>query len=287
MSSAQPPTGRPGKTMSSRLMTMKFMQRAAASTPFSTSPSISYSKTHAPDAESLPSKRRKVDSDEHRCAARPPSDRQQIQAAENEEAARRERAIARLAKEAGETMWVLSTLSDESEGKKDGSQHSGLRVMSAGYSDLDSEVSRPVMGGRRSFGKFNRGVERHQNIQADLSPQPRDSTIQSSEDDEVDDPTNELARGSRQEALQRAKADRRAVREAEHGGLMGLNERRKEVNLNRLSSISGTKDKGSTLEKSNRVCFLCGEKGHEKMDCLSKRRQGIMEKEAQRSLDVS
>lgn len=62
--------------------------------------------------------------------------------------------IERLAAEAGETKWVLSTVNGEAgEGKP------VFRVATAGYSDLDQEAWMTSSRGRRSFGKFNQELE--------------------------------------------------------------------------------------------------------------------------------
>ena len=63
-------------------------------------------------------------------------------------------AVDRLAEDAGETKWVLSTV--------DGGEQTslgGLRIVETGCSDVDQEAWRPYMVGRRSFGKFNRELE--------------------------------------------------------------------------------------------------------------------------------
>lgn len=117
------------------------MQRAAASTPPSTP------QPHPRTPDSPPSKRQKL-------SAAPPSDLQLIQAVLTEEEEKRQKAIERLAEEAGETKWVLSTVNGE-----EGNAIGGLRVAKAGYSDIDQGAWRPAVVGRRSFGKFNRGLE--------------------------------------------------------------------------------------------------------------------------------
>ncbi len=71
-----------------------------------------------------------------------------------EEEDKREKAIERLAEDAGETNWVLSTVIGD-----EGNHTEGLRVARAGYSDIDQEAWTPLMVGRRSFGKFNREIE--------------------------------------------------------------------------------------------------------------------------------
>ena len=123
------------------------MQRAAASTP----PSTPQSQSQTPDTP--PSKRQKTSNDVPTTAT-PPSDLQLIRSALDEEEEKRQRALERLAEEAGETKWVLSTLNEEAEVGK-----LGLRVATAGYSDIDQEPWTPAIAGRRSFGKFNREFE--------------------------------------------------------------------------------------------------------------------------------
>ncbi len=123
------------------------MQRAAASTP----PSTPQSQPRTPDTP--PAKRQKL-SFAPASTATPPSDLQLIQAALTEEEEKREKDIERLAEEAGETKWVLSTANGE-----EGNGVGALRVTKAGYSDIDQETWKPATVGRRSFGNFNRKSE--------------------------------------------------------------------------------------------------------------------------------
>ena len=125
------------------------MQRAAASTP----PLTPQSQPHTPDSH--PSKRQKL-SVPPTSIATPPSDLQLIQAALTEEEEKRQKAIERLAEEAGETKWVLSTVNGEEGNEND---MGGLRVAKAGYSDIEQEAGRPAVVGRRSFGNYNRDLE--------------------------------------------------------------------------------------------------------------------------------
>ena len=151
------------KSLSSRLLTMKFMQRAAAS-----SPSVSLPPT--PDEPSP--KRQKKNSD-------PPSsphfnvhalaDQRAIQAAVDAEEAKRQAALDKQAAAAGDTRWVLSF--EDQKGSAPTSKLA-LRVVQAGYANLDASSpsqskptdeedwdNKPVMVGRRSFGKFNKALE--------------------------------------------------------------------------------------------------------------------------------
>jgi hypothetical protein len=142
--------------MSSRLLTMKFMQRAAASP---TSPST---------PEEPSPKRRKKDSDS---PSRPSFDvnalvnKRAIEAAAAAEDAKRQAALEKAAAESGDTRWVLS-FEDQ---RASTPSNLALRVVHTGYANIDVPSSlRPmedveeeklVMVGRRSFGKFNKVLE--------------------------------------------------------------------------------------------------------------------------------
>jgi len=125
------------------------MQRAAASTP----PATPQSETN--DAEPPPSKRQKTSNVPSSPAGDSSmTDLQMIQRALDEEEQKRVRAIEKLAEDAGETKWVLSTVRGNIE--EDGPN---LHVTTAGYSEIDEGTWRPHMLGRRSFGRFNRQLE--------------------------------------------------------------------------------------------------------------------------------
>jgi hypothetical protein len=153
---AQP--NKQGKTMSSRLLTMKFMQRSAAS-PASL-PST------PPDP---PSKRQRLSNGSHIStpSSTPRSDAQAVEEALAAEELRRTEALEREAADRGETKWYLSF-----EEPQPSIQESPLRIVSAGFSMLDAtrpaadrsseedvDVDVPTAKGRRSFGKFNRSLE--------------------------------------------------------------------------------------------------------------------------------
>ncbi len=159
MSAASTPSSAP-KTMSSRLLTMKFMQRAAHSSPTSSAPSTPSEPTpkrRRTDSASTPS-RVNVDS---------LADRTAIQAALADEEAKREAALEKQATEAGDTRLVLSF--DEVKSLV-AAPTLALRIVPAGFANLDASPSKikiedegvedaPSMVGRRSFGKFNRALE--------------------------------------------------------------------------------------------------------------------------------
>ena len=123
------------------------MQRAAASAP-------SFAPQSQPRSPQTPSSKRQQASVTPSSIATPSSDLQLIQVALTEEEEKREKAVERLAEDAGETKWVLSTV--------DGGEQTnlgGLRIVENGYSAIGQEAWRPSMVGRRSFGKFNRELE--------------------------------------------------------------------------------------------------------------------------------
>lgn len=94
--------------------------------------------------------------------------------------------------------------------------------------------------------------------------------------------TQGLIQAVKGEMAQRAKAEKWAKRDAKQREVVQVAEKRrsKEVNLNRLSSISGGGGPGGVgngRDMSNMECFRCGEKGHAKKDCpgtLRKRDRG-------------
>lgn len=142
---------------------MKFMQRAAASSPTHTSPS--------PLDEPSPKRQKTAQNTPTKFNVDTLADNRAIQAAIKEEEAKKEAALDRAAAEAGDTRWVLSF-----EGRKHlNTPTNTLRVVQAGFASLDHpspiKVERfddddndfgdekPFMVGRRSFGRFNKVLE--------------------------------------------------------------------------------------------------------------------------------
>ncbi|KAL8738864.1 MAG: hypothetical protein Q9181_000391 [Wetmoreana brouardii] len=272
MSGPHTPTGRPPKTMSSRLLTMKFMQRAAASSPPIT--------PQTPDGP--PSKRQKISND-HTPSNTPTIDAEAYQAAADAEDAKRAAAVKRMAAEAGETKWVLSTVGARTSNGTAKSTERKLRFLTTGYSDIDQDipiVRRQDQLGRRSFGRFNKDLEKQQDGTTNS-----DSSSSSIEDerehgdtysknegtDDDTDPTAAMIRQSREEAFRRTKAEAKAKRRVEKAGkaerAREVEDRRgRVVKLNKLSSISGGNDRG----RAEIECHFCGQKGHMKRDCPRK-----------------
>ncbi|KAK8238959.1 hypothetical protein HDK77DRAFT_282443 [Phyllosticta capitalensis] len=250
------PNGRSSKVSgpSNRLLSMKFMQRAAASqhtTPKSPStPSGPPAKRQRTSAASSPAT---------------PTDYDAVQAALAAEEAKRAAAMERQAAEAGETRWVLSFMEPEKESR----QKSALRVVSAGYADLDnddyddSEEDAPQPG-RMSFGK--KPPPPAQDKDGDS-----DSGSDSSEAEEDEDPTAAMIREQRKEAARAKRKDKRDA-EAAKMAQLAASRKKKEVNLNKLKSISGGASNQSPSKDVE--CYGCGKKGHIRSECPSSRRRG-------------
>ena len=149
-----PPNGTP-KAMSSRLLNMKFMQRAAASD----------ASTPITPAEPAAKKQRLSNGS---FKSTPVSTPQSEAEAPTPEEQRREEAFAREAAARGDSKWYLSFQEPQSPAVS-----SPLRIVSAGYGALDSAgvarehssegeengEARPQTAGRRSFGKFSSATE--------------------------------------------------------------------------------------------------------------------------------
>lgn len=152
--------GKPEKSASSRLLTMKFMQRSTAAS--------SQSAPSTPGAR--PAKRQRMSD----VSMQRDADAEAVQVALAAEELKRTQALERHAVEAGDTKWTLN-LTDASSN----TETTPLKVVSAGYIAIDSPLAqerdisvgdedegtvRPRLIGRRSFGKFNRVFEVLQNL---------------------------------------------------------------------------------------------------------------------------
>lgn len=141
-------TPTPPKSMSSRLLTMKFMQRAAASAPTPTSPSN----------EDQSSKRRKVS---HGTSADigvdSLVDQQAIQAAIDEGEKKREEALVKHAADSGDARWVLDV--PPNVPGLGGNAQTPLNVVQVGYAQIDSvdasDQDADSLGTSQPFRRYN------------------------------------------------------------------------------------------------------------------------------------
>lgn len=120
------------RSMSSRLLTMKFMQRAAASPA---------SSPTTPDTDEQASKRRKVT---HKPASRENKDpvvqinQAEVQAAIAEEERKRQEALVQHAAELGDARWVLD-IPDKTAGPGREIQ-TPMNVVQVGFAQIDSQI---------------------------------------------------------------------------------------------------------------------------------------------------
>ncbi|KAK0646211.1 hypothetical protein B0T16DRAFT_156507 [Cercophora newfieldiana] len=271
------------KTMSSRLMTMKFMQRGAAQAAAEAS-SPSTPKT---EDEGSASKRRKTS---HKSAPLTPTpnapiyDQKAIQAAIDEEEKKRLAAIEKRAAELGDSHWVLDSTS--APPPKHGARPP-LNVVQVGFGQIDYAGTHDDTSGsigtvdistkaRFQFNMKSPKVEKNE----DDDDKNSDSDSSGSEDGEVSpDSRNEPSRGRQHSETtpsdkKRARPSFSARRSEERKKAQEFAERRrkKEVKLNTLTSISGG---GSQTfhTKPSFNCHACGKPGHKAADCSSKKRR--------------
>ncbi|PYI01141.1 hypothetical protein BO78DRAFT_25364 [Aspergillus sclerotiicarbonarius CBS 121057] len=133
---------KPDKTMSSRLLTMKFMQRAAA-----TNAAREASQPTTDDSKvSTPPKRQRLSTGPIDSPGTPQSDLDAISAALAEEEEKRREALARQAQDSGDTEWVLDYAP--------AAQYAPPPfVVADGSLDADDDE---IAGGRQTYGNFRR-----------------------------------------------------------------------------------------------------------------------------------
>ncbi|EME43187.1 hypothetical protein DOTSEDRAFT_102348, partial [Dothistroma septosporum NZE10] len=253
------------KVMSGRLAGMKFMQRAGGSP---TTPSTPNER---------PTKKQRLSSGSALGTPSTPIEEQ-----------KRAGEIEAEGHDKGETKWYLSFQALQTT-----KTNSPLRVVSAGYSAIDSRrrveqsdsaeeddedegPARPTLTGRRSFGKFNRKVEKQNNPDAHGSAS-EDADEDEEDADIKDDPTGVkalIAKG-RKEAAGRVRAERKAKGAADsvEAQRLARDRRGKGVILNKVTSISsggGSASGRPSPNAVNMICHNCGNKGHVQRDCPQK-----------------
>ncbi|KAL5117481.1 hypothetical protein ACEQ8H_004646 [Pleosporales sp. CAS-2024a] len=206
--------------MSSRLMTMKFMQRsahkAAASSP-KTPNGPPHKKARLSNGMSAPVTR----------------DAEIIQSALDLEEKKRQEALDKAAQHSGETKWVLSIV-DPLAGAGEGGE--ALQVQQAGYAEIDGvdESEEDESDRRWVRKKFGGGINRkHASVATDgpvEKAEHSEGEVESSSEDEdydSDDPTAALIRETKREvAAERRRGQclsgpQRASRDMGQGGSAG------------------------------------------------------------------
>lgn len=296
------------KTMSSRLMTMKFMQRGAAMN--STGSAAGSPTTPRNDDEGSASKRRKLSRSSvpntPKAPATPLYDQKAIQAALEEEERKRQAAIEKRAAELGDSHWVLHNASAST---KNGS-HRALDIVQVGFAQIDSlEISGEdtgLPGGESQpaparFRQFNMKKAKVcfvlaiitctmaefklQAHQGDKAQQGEEGGASSDENDVESDESSSQAsegesdRGRRNSASDGTRKRARSSLSTRRDGNrrksqeLARERRKKEVNLNRLTSISSARLQQSQPSRPTNVkCHACGKTGHMVASCPKRRK---------------
>ncbi|KAI0105426.1 hypothetical protein GGR51DRAFT_519302 [Nemania sp. FL0031] len=264
------------KTMSSRLLTMKFMQRAAASSPSSSTPST-------PPSNDQSTKRRKI---AHHLAPQQNVDtlvnQAAIQAAIAEEEKKVESALLRRAEELGDARWVLDI--PETTGGR--TTQTPLNVIQVGFAQIDSSdaagneaetavTSHDSIPALRRYNMDKKKTsKKSQNTSSDASSESdseSDSDASSSEEmpgrqsfgsnprttSTEQTPTRKVLKGKR------SAEQLKAIQFAEK-------RRKKEVKLNSpRGAITSISSGGGPSPRPpvNLTCFKCGQPGHKAIEC--------------------
>lgn len=273
------------KGVSSRLLTMKFMQRAAASA----------SSTGSPESDVPSSKKRKLDHSPAQGRINPNIDQALIQAALDDQESTRLAALEKHS--AADTHWVLKTNLDKQQSMNQAKP--SLNIMYVGYGDIDSSNESGdnediAANGRMSTKRHKKKdeVSLYKSVcgemrVADVEHPGQDKPNASKADDEDEDSSNdESNEGSQKRTTRpsdansnssardgRSRSQSRSRYSKEDGKLREFREKRrkKEVRLNNLTSISSAGDsqfgsQGSPGSKGIK-CYNCQQVGHKATDC--------------------
>ncbi|KAK3340912.1 hypothetical protein B0H65DRAFT_510949 [Neurospora tetraspora] len=272
------------KTMSSRLMTMKFMQRAAA-TAATASPT---DKPSTPKTEDEgPSKRRKHSHASKTSTPNPEADQalfdqKAIQAALEEEEKKRQAAIEKRAAELGDSHWVLP---GASVAPKAGARPV-LNVVQVGFAQIDysgnasdDDDAPAAVPTTARFRQFN--MKKKACFDSDSSGS--DSDDDRSEGEASSDSNKQADRGQQKGANPRGQkrarpgssfSDKRSE-ERKKAAQFAQGRRKREVNPNRPATISGSggQPQGFQRQAFTGACHTCGQNGHRAADCPRKSRK--------------
>ncbi|KAL6867998.1 hypothetical protein J3F83DRAFT_738828 [Trichoderma novae-zelandiae] len=246
------------KGPSSRLLTMKFMQRAVASA--ASSPQT--------DDNSQTSKKRKLKHSTTAAAEERISaliDQASVKAALEEQEAKRQAALA--LHTATGAHWVLNTKLDNTNASKP--SEPSLNVVYVGYGDIDSSNESggedAPQNGRTSTRKPKEVVEK----QKPSPSKDEQSGEESSSDDDDEAPKRKSRRLDSGDSSSRSQSRSRPRVSEESKKAKDFREKRKkkEVRLNTISSISSAGAGGAGSQAPNMNCYICKQPGHKAASC--------------------
>ncbi|KAI0434068.1 hypothetical protein F5Y09DRAFT_4810 [Xylaria sp. FL1042] len=269
------------KTMSSRLLTMKFMQRAAAASPPST-PST-------PTSNDQSNKRRKV---AHNTTPHQDVDtlvnQAAIQAAIAEEEKKVESALLKRAEELGDARWVLNV----PEQAKGHTAQAPLNVVRVGFAQIDSsdsvqnetDTARALHESVPALRRYNmdkkKTSHKPQNSSSDSSLSSESDSDSDSDDSSSEETSGRQSFGSNPQikatAQSMSRPTPRSKKSVEQLKAMQFAEKRrkKEVKLNNpkgaITSISSGGGP-SPRQPVSLTCYRCGQPGHRAVDCKKPR----------------
>ncbi|KAG8419932.1 hypothetical protein J3458_004760 [Metarhizium acridum] len=257
------------KGVSSRLLTMKFMQRAAASAPSNGSSGSDVSS----------SKKRKLDHSPAPGRINPNIDHALIQAALDDQEATRQAALAKHS--AADTHWVLKTNIDKSHGKR---QSHPLNIVYVGYGDIDASKDSDENEDNPAEGRtYHKPLKTEQSTGRGNSDKSGDESSRTS-DDESDSIGRNHRTGSSDEnkrmtpSRSRSQSQSRQSHRASKAKEFRDKRKKKEVRLNKLTSISSAGDghfnsQGSASTKATK-CYNCQQLGHKASECSKRSTRG-------------
>ncbi|KXX73625.1 hypothetical protein MMYC01_209878 [Madurella mycetomatis] len=236
------------KTMSSRLMTMKFMQRGAAAAAAAGASEASSPATPRSDDGSAKRQKTSHASSAADSPATPLYDQRAIQAALEEEEKKRQAAIEKRAAELGDSHWVLE----------------GVSLPKSGTSPLLNVVQSQKKELRDSNDSDSGSSTGSEEVSGDERPpvQARDEPARGRRN----------AVGNSESGRTRSSASARRGEERKKAQQLASRRRKKDIKLNQLTSISSAGSQAFQRPSSALTCHGCGKPGHKVADCPGKKR---------------
>ncbi|KAG6142433.1 hypothetical protein E4U38_005490 [Claviceps purpurea] len=248
------------KGVSSRLLTMKFMQRAVASN----------SPAGSPNSDPPSTKKRKLDQSLAPGRFNTNIDQALIQAALDEQEATRQAALAKHS--AADTHWVLNVKVDKPQIQEQSRQ---LNVVYVGYGDIDSDddnedspsTGRTSTKPAKQDGPKTKGkAESDSGNESSSSSKGNGDSHRKRKIRSFDSNPSGSGNLTRSRSQSRARNDEESIRARE----FREKRKKKEVRLNNLISISSAGDGQSSPTARTMKCYNCQQTGHKASDCSMK-----------------